>query len=540
MKLPAESINTQEKLLEFDQWLTAKLDRIKDSEKFTSEIDSICKSISQIAPFLNNFESYENADIENLYNAIINSADSILINNSFSDDEAHIFKFFDALFNLFFLSTGATDNNLKNHFLIKLKIDGVTPLFPKRILGRKEIIFKLVSIPSITKSDFIARLLASCHVAHSEGYRNIVKTQPFFDLNTYLKVFFKAYIELILEEDEDFYQLWSICKSYLELRRISKDVDYGRYLLNSCTIFKVRGSVSASGGHAPEKILRDKLSIIGLRPGIDFNIADVTVGEQEVIEKGKRRKKTRAYDFIIPYKTPLWEPKTKLFIQSQFYAGDSGSVSHKVVDQTQNSRLFTLTKYSNARFVEYLDGAGYYASLRGDLEHMLSFGDTASFFQVKSILLRLRREFQIIKYLTPIEIEHSILTSEDRRVDSFKVNLLKEGYSDEEIDRAVAVSLELGFVNIDNGFVSITVSRLDIARRLLILDIIAINAKKITDNERKTLKYLLVPGYGENMGVLESDLSKILCDILVYEEISITKFMTDIEWLLDEKVLRRA
>ncbi|EBJ0531971.1 hypothetical protein DOF45_23525, partial [Salmonella enterica] len=347
-------------------------------------------------------------------------------------------------------------------------------------------------IPTTTKSDFIARLLASCYVACSKPYFDTVKTEPVFDIEIYLRVFLKAYIELILEDKEDLYQLWSVCRSYLELNKISKDADFGRYLLNSCTIFKVRGSVSASGGHAPEKILRNKLYDIGLRPDIDFNIADVNIGEQEVVEEGKRRKKTRAYDFIIPFRIPSWEPKAKLFIQSQFYAGDSGSVSHKVVDQTQSSRVFTLSKYPNARFVEYLDGAGYYASLRGDLEHMLSFNDTASFFQVKSILLRLRREFQVIKYLTPIEIEHSILTCTDRKIDTFKANLISDGYPDDEVNRAVSVSLDLGFIEINEGVVSISSKRLDISRRLLLLDIIAINSKKITDDERRSLKYLLV------------------------------------------------
>lgn len=44
----------------------------------------------------------------------------------------------------------------------------------------------------------------------------------------------------------------------------------------------------------------------------------------------------RKYDFIIPYQSR--ESGLKIFIQSQFYAGDSGSVSHKVVDQTDSSR----------------------------------------------------------------------------------------------------------------------------------------------------------------------------------------------------------
>ncbi|HHA1789819.1 TPA: hypothetical protein ACOEBP_004916 [Enterobacter ludwigii] len=539
MKLPEESISTQEKLLEFDQWLTAKLDRIKDSEKFTSEIEALCQCIRHIAPFLNDFDTYEDANIENLCVAVMRSAESFLSGDSFLDDEDYICKFFDAFFNLLFLSTGATDNNLKNHFLIKLKIDGITPLFPKRAAGKRNVKFKLSTIPTTTKSDFIARLLASCYVACSKPYFDTVKTEPVFDIEIYLRVFLKAYIELILEDKEDLYQLWSVCRSYLELNKISKEADFGRYLLNSCTIFKVRGSVSASGGHAPEKILRNKLYDIGLRPDIDFNIADVNIGEQEVVEEGKRRKKTRAYDFIIPFRIPSWEPKAKLFIQSQFYAGDSGSVSHKVVDQTQSSRVFTLSKYPNARFVEYLDGAGYYASLRGDLEHMLSFNDTASFFQVKSILLRLRREFQVIKYLTPIEIEHSILTCTDRKIDTFKANLISDGYPDDEVNRAVSVSLDLGFIEINEGVVSISSKRLDISRRLLLLDIIAINSKKITDDERRSLKYLLVPGYGENMGMLESDLSKTVSDIMTYQQITLTQFTTDLEWLLDEKVVKR-
>ena len=49
------------------------------------------------------------------------------------------------------------------------------------------------------------------------------------------------------------------------------------------------------------------------------------------------REKSRAYDFVLPFKTAGWKPS--LFVQSQFYAGDSGSVSHKNVDQTSTSSL---------------------------------------------------------------------------------------------------------------------------------------------------------------------------------------------------------
>lgn len=49
---------------------------------------------------------------------------------------------------------------------------------------------------------------------------------------------------------------------------------------------------------------------------------------------------------------------------------------------------------------------------------MLTFDSTASFFQVKNILVRPRRELQHIKFLTPVELEHAIITSEQASKES--------------------------------------------------------------------------------------------------------------------------
>ena len=325
----------------------------------------------------------------------------------------------------------------------------------------------------------------------------------------------------------------------MDLNKLSSEPALGKYLLNSCTIFKVRGSVSASGGHITEDLLREKLTRIGLRPHSDFNVNDVTIGEEELVEDGKRKKKTRAYDFILPYNIDGWKPKPKLFIQSQFYAGDSGSVSHKVVDQTQSSRAFTLKKYPSARFLYFFVGAGYYASLRGDLAHMLSFENTASFFQVKSILIRLRRELQNIEFLTPIEFEHSILTSNDGLKRSVFSALESDGYPIDEIKRIASVCVKLGYVIENEDKFEIAASRIEIARRLLILDVAANHSYKITDSQRNSMKYLLIPGYGANQAILESDLTHIACSICKQISITAPIFSGDIEWLLDEGVVKR-
>jgi len=543
MRLRLENLDTPEQLAEFDQWLTAKLERIKDSKRFNSEIEALCQCIETISPHLNDFSSYQDCTVENICDAVVSASRQFVVGESFAKDEQHVSVFYEAFFNLLFLTSGATDNNLKNHFLIQLKEDDVKPFIPKRGSSRKIIKFTLKELPSTIKSDFIAKSLASCFVGSHETYFSEVKTEPTFDLMFYLRLLLKEYISLILEDEEETKQFWAICRSYTELNSLTASDDLGKYLLNACTIFKVRGSVSATGGHITEDLLREKLLTMGLQPNSDFNTNDVTIGEEEIVEDGKRKKKTRAYDFILPYKIDNWEPKPKLFIQSQFYAGDSGSVSHKVVDQTHSSRTFTLANYPNARFVEYLDGAGYYASLRGDLKHMLAFDSTASFFQVKSILVRLRRELQHICFLTPIELEHAIITSEQGLKESVFHSLELDGYPKEEIERITLVCIELGYISesIDkNGTkLIISVERSEITRRFLILDIAANYASTISDEQRKSMKYLLVPGYGANYGIIESELTNLVCSICKQITISAPVFASDIEWLLDEGVFKR-
>jgi hypothetical protein len=153
--------------------------------------------------------------------------------------------------------------------------------------------------------------------------------------------------------------------------------------------------------------------------------------------------------------------------------------------------------------------------------------------------VRLRREFQNITFLTPIELEHAILISEDHSKQNLRDILLKWGYPEEEILRAEQVSLELGYIMFNNGQFEILTERLPIARRLLLLDIAASNAKKITDEERCSAKYLLIPGYGANMGILESELSELVCSIVKTIQISPVDFTRDIEWLLDQGSIKR-
>ena len=53
------------------------------------------------------------------------------------------------------------------------------------------------------------------------------------------------------------------------------------------------------------------------------------------------------------------------------------------------------------------------------------------------------------------------------------------------------------------------------------------------------MKYILVPGYGKNHGILESDLTAIVCSTCKQIKIDASTFISDIEWLLDEGVIKR-
>lgn len=533
MRLNDSKLSVEEKLAEFDQWLTPKLERIKESDKFNQEIESISKVIKVLGKNLNEFDA-KTKSIEKLVDAIVASGDSYVKGINYSEDEIQVSSFYDSVFSLLFLATGATDNNLKNHFLIKLKEDDIVAKIPKRGSGKK-LKFSLTDIPTTTKSDYLAKSLAACFVASSPNYIANVDTVPkALNLFMYLEVLLKEYISLILEDESDLAQLWIICASFLKLAEESDEK--AKLLINSCTIFKIRGSVTATGGHIPEKIMRDRMREIGLVANVDYNTADVIVGEEQISEKGTQKVKTRAYDFVLPYKVPNWD--RKLFIQCQFYAGDSGSVSHKVIDQTAASRTFTRSKVPDARFIEYLDGAGYYASLRGDLTKMLALEDTHGFVQVKSILIRLRRELQDIHFLTPLEFEHAILRTTAGQPDEVELILLDEGYTIDEINRIKNDMLTRGLMKVDQGYI-IADSRKKYAIMLFILDCASNNSSTISDSERKLGNHLLVPGAGANFGIKVSELSEVFDKALNYYSLSNAEFNRLIEALVEEGVATR-
>jgi len=501
MRLPESTLSLDSALEEFDIWITASLGDITETEKYKEELRSLADAF-EVLGLVTDMFTIESGE---LAHKIATGLSTILAKCEIQQKR----KLLEGLSSLLFIATGSSNNNFKCQF----------PLYLRDTLGVHEVNLvenrrkktKVILQP-------VPRVLSSMR---------FLEAAIFIENKEHIQELLALYIGYFLRNEQTASQLWSIGYSYFMLKKL----DMARNLLAPLASFKVRGSTIASGGHEPEKLLRTSMAEWGLQSGIDFNENDVVIEPASGISS---KRKTRAYDFILPYKTSGWasEWNKRIFIQSQFYAGDSGSVSHKNIDQTRASRDFVNSIYTGVRFVEYVDGAGYYSSLRGDLKKLLQYEDTTSFFQIKSAPIRLRRELQELGFLTPLEIEHAIAISQTKEEEEVKSILDIQGYSSHEIERAWNKMLLHKMVDIYDRQFYILESRRDIVRRYYILDLIAIYGSMVRKDEMAGK--LLVPGYGPLYGISLDNiavLAKQLHSEFTTEIESPKIFLKDVGWL---------
>ena len=522
MKIPESQLTIEQKLREFDVWITPSLQEIQDTTKFTEELTMVDTIISALGPITNSFEKIEHCRPDTIAKTCISLIENEMSGiSSISEKITASVTLIDSLISLLFMVTGKTDNNLKCQFPVFLSQEVQRDRFPVKKSKKGEVHFLETSLGRTIKSDKISKLLSDTLVwSQIDEKYNYLEEHSIWLLT--------SYISAILKDETSIIQFWALGKSYFHLKENHPGKE--KSLLSPSIIFKIRGSVSASGGHIPEDLLREMMTSWGLESGIDFNTADVIVDLGD--SNNNEPTKTRAYDFVLPYLTEGWEQK--LFVQCQFYAGDSGSVSHKVVDQTRASREQTVTKIPHARFIEYLDGAGYYSSLNTDLNHMLHMDTTHSFFQVRSASIRLRREFQRIGFLTPIEIEHAIMKSTDCSIGLVREILINDGYAHTEVDRVLSISLAKEYISLNREILSISLDRLNISRRLLVLDIVAL-AGSVINNPSEQAGKALIPGFGPFYGISFGLLSSQIDELAPQSNYDRNSFANDITWLCENK-----
>lgn len=471
MKIREYSYTRQEQLDEFDNWVTPSLGDLKDYPEVSDIVGQIAFGYECLSGFTDGFKDSTTCTGRYIARCIYNT--------DFLNDE-DFSKRIVSVINAILLATGKTDNNLKCQYPIKLN--------------------KEYNIKSIKQGDSEKKIPRTIEIETYVKLLVFCRSNP----EVYVKLL-DSYFSLLLSDEQYSSMLQVMGSSYIS----AKDRGVSNSFLMPLAIFQSRGSLTAKGGHTPEAILRDYMLEWGLEGDWDYNLVDVDVYSLLNTAKPKDSK-TRAFDFIIPYKSRMGD---KLFIQSQYYAGDSGSVSHKVVDQTRASRDETSQKFNKegertARYVEFLDGAGYYSSLNGDLKKMLAYQDTTDFFQIRTAPLKLRRNLQAIGFLTALEIEHAILKGYHSKSD-IKRYLLEDGYSSEEIERCWQQAVNGGIVEEVGGCYSITAERRDVIVKYALLDCIAIYGDKI-DFPLNATGYYVVPGFGSFWGLNQTDLILIL------------------------------
>ena len=499
MKLRDYNESLEEKMSEFDIWVTPSLGEIRDMPQFKVNLDDMKRGFEYLAQITNNFESISSCSSS----AIAQNTTALIWGHN--DDEKQ--TILNCICGVLFLVTGKTDNNLKCQFPLLLRnVYGIFQ-YPQRNSSGSWV---KKQIPRTLQFDAVAKIIIQANGKEDFQER-----------------FLESYFHLIISDEDYAKQLWSLGTAYYSQKQIGNE----DALLSPIVVFQSRGSITATQGHIPETILRSYMTEWGLEAGSDYNTQDVEIGQLLGDIKVNPQIKKRKYDFIIPYQSR--GNGAKVFIQSQFYAGDSGSVSHKVVDQTDSSREVTLRKFPKAVFVECLDGAGYYSSLNGDLRKMLAKPSTKNFIQISSAPLKLRRELQGINFLTVLEIEHAILMTGGKRVDVIE-KLQNDGYVVNEIATAIDAGIRNALLS-DTEPLTISRDRESIVRKYCLLDTIAnyghpIPADRITG-------FLIVPGYSTYWGLLQADVIKQALEIapmlgsLWHSHLDPFE---DIQWLLEK------
>lgn len=521
MKLPRPILDIQTKLREFDVWITPSLGEIRDTEQFKTELARFAETFDRIGKATGNFASPDKCKPDEIANAFVNHAGQL--------DFASAAASLEELASVLFLVTGKSDNNVKCQIPLYLRDQVKLTSFPVVVKSGKK------KNPIITTKDRdIPRTLKSVkYMEVVAALKNSPERQ---------KAILNHFIKFLLSDDTFISQLWSIGYSYFGLKSFSKEKDF----LSPLVVFKIRGSVTASGGHDSENLLRKRLVEWGMEPGIDFNLSDVSLPVLKRLltgdtappksKKKKKKQKTRAYDFVLPFKT-LGDHQ-RICIQSQFYAGDAGSVSHKNVDQTSSSRKEVRAFASEAIFVEYVDGAGYFSSLNGDLANLLEMKGS-EFFQVRTSPIRLRRELQHAGFLVPLEVQQATFRADDPTRENVATLLKKDGYLKKEVERGINVCLARGLIQEKNGKLISRDSDREKVRRYLLLDVAAIKGETHGNSANDQVDLVMVPGYGPFHGIKGLELireAKVLAPGFTKDLDKSEYMLADLDWLKEQKM----
>lgn len=238
MKLPYPLLSLADALAEFDIWITPSTGEIRDTERFQQELDRVTKVFEVIAKATSDYRDIDHCAPA----AIAKTVASTVAGKSV----AETVEFLESFAAVLFLVTGKSDNNGKCQLPLHLRDSAGWTEFP--FVQRGVLSFK--PIPRELKAEKYMKVVSD--LQHNKSHQEKL-------LNEFCRY--------VLSDERYVAQLWSISKSFVLMRELGRERD----LLTPLVVFQVRGSVSASGGHGPEELLRDRLTEWGLERGVDFN-----------------------------------------------------------------------------------------------------------------------------------------------------------------------------------------------------------------------------------------------------------------------------
>lgn len=268
MKLLNYDETLEEKMCEFDIWVTPSLGEIRDMPQFQSDLDNMKYGFDVMATITDDFD-----DISKCASSVIAKNTINLLTDKSNAEKEQILN---AVYRVLLLVTGKTDNNLKCQFPLLLRNTYGLNTYPQMSKTGRWI---QKQIPRTIQTDGVTRILIQ-----STG--NVIFQEKFLE----------SYMHLIVSDELYARQLWSLGNAYCTQKRLANE----KALLSPLVVFQSRGSITATQGHIPENILRTYMKDWGLVAGVDYNEQDVEIGEIIGNIEADSKIKKRKFDFILP------------------------------------------------------------------------------------------------------------------------------------------------------------------------------------------------------------------------------------------------
>lgn len=326
--------------------------------------------------------------------------------------------------------------------------------------------------------------------------------------------------------------------SHLTNKEIQKIKNLGKILLQ----YAEKGANAEKSGESAEKIVQNKISNWGIKPGLDFNEKDeklVSILERKLdvlkqanqiseseYKSGKQKLRNsqnkREYDLIITIDDP------KIIAQIVFYNSNTGSEGKKKTNQNIDSTTLLDNVIPNRnkhlKNLVLIDGPGW-IDMIGQLQK--NFEQADDFFQIRTIDTKLKNILNKLGLIFPIDIEMAILelnhrtykTSIKNIIDIMKVKHNKQ-WKGEEIRKQI---LAYYSKSEDNDIVEIALTRIENAKKFLVLEKLMTLDSKIPES-----KYTITLPSSKSLKISDVDILRELMRVS-FNEPEIDSIITNLE-----------